>query len=94
MSTESNPVGELADIVPIADWLDEHAASVFRTSDSWAGFARANKAELVESGALILGAGRKSDMATGLLAAKVREILLRDSIERLNAARTPDKGVR
>jgi hypothetical protein len=80
--------GTLADIQPIHDWLDQHAGGVFRTPDQWALFARQHKVELVESGALILGAGRKPDMASGGLSDRVRQILLRESIARLNAGRS------
>lgn len=77
----------LADLMPIGIWLEEKARALFTTPEQWAWFCRAHKVELVESGALLLGSGRRSDYATGALEGRVRAILVRESLERLKASR-------
>lgn len=74
----------LAGVVPVSLWLEqEDVAGVFATAAAWNWFRKEHLPELVERGALLLGAGRRGDMVTCQTAAVVKEILLRESIERL-----------
>lgn len=75
-AAESNP---LKGLKFIDAWLLEEGADAFPGPRSWEWFKRQHGVELVERGALLLGAGRRGDMATPALATVVRGILDRET---------------
>ncbi|NIC43312.1 hypothetical protein [Aquabacterium sp. A08] len=78
---------QLAGLMPVAEWLAESAGRVFPTPKSWEFFRKGHREELVREGALFLGAGRRPDYVdANLIGAVVRDILRRESLERLGNA--------
>lgn len=84
MNDSLHPITALAGVMPVSLWLQhDDIAPIFPTDAAWAWFRKEHMAELVERGALLLGAGRRGDFATAETAGVVRDILLRQSIARL-----------
>lgn len=85
MDNQTNP---LASLEPVSMWLTDGCQAVFPSPRTWEFFKTAHKAELVKSGALLLGSGRRSDYVdTAIVGHVVKEILYKESMARLEASR-------
>lgn len=60
-------------------WRVESAAEIFRTQASWEWFRRNHHDELIRSGALIPGRGRRGDLVTPEIGDVVVAILRREA---------------
>jgi hypothetical protein len=82
-----NKINPLAGLMPVACWLAEYAEQVFPTQKTWEFFRRAHRDELVREGALYLSSGRRPDYVdANVVGGVVKNILLRESMERLTQA--------
>lgn len=66
---------------PARRWREQQASAVFATVSAWEWFSRAHRPELIASGQLIPGRGRRGDLVGPGIGAVVLAILRRQAAE-------------
>jgi hypothetical protein len=69
----------------VKEWRREEASSLFSTDGSWEWFKRNHRHKLIESGALIVRAGRSGDLVhTDRVGPVIQRILQEESLSKIN----------
>ena len=77
--------GDLSKFKKARDWRRDDASALFGSEASWLWFKRNHSRELIESGALIVRAGRSGDLVNvDRIGAEVQRILQNESLKRID----------